>query len=262
MKLNSQEMRNHAFLMALHRAGIQLERDLKPQDQPDALQLQQAENDNEILVYGTIVDEDTRAWLAWWDISAVSGPSFRKQLAKMSGDVTVRIDSPGGDISQASMIQGAITEYTNAGNGSVNGIVEGLAFSAASIITLSMNYISMYSLAEMMIHGPNYCMCGDLRDFEFAVIRLESMEKEIVSMYAKQMGKSEADTQKMIEDTTFFTASQAVENNLADEIIETSNSGNDDGDDDSSTNKGKTGLKNDITQDPPSRVRKLARMLH
>lgn len=213
--------------------------DIKDSDEIDS-------EKNEIAVYGPIVDDESRVWMSWSDIEAMSGPYFRRLLKDMDGDVTVRIDSPGGDVSQASMIQGAIVEYINDGKGNVNGIIEGMAFSAASIITLPMSHIAMYQLAETMIHGPQGFMAGDLRDFQAYSTRLESMENEIIKAYADMMDEGEEEVRQMVEDTTFFTSSEAKNVGLIDEIIKTSSATKNKGKKDNSTkNNGTEGsLKN------------------
>ena len=181
------------YLLALQRCGLDVrldgervmlgDRELPIRNQ----QADEAEPSDDILVYGPIVDDETRSWLKWLDITSMSGPAFRAALDASEGDITVRIDSPGGDVSQASMIQGSISEYINSGRGKVNAVVEGMAFSAASLITLPMSSVAMYQLAETMIHGPIASLFGgDARDFRKVGNRLLNMENEIISSYASK----------------------------------------------------------------------------
>ena len=122
--------------------------------QPARVTAQADSGGNEVLLYGPIVSDSAKSFAETFlgNETTVSNQSFRDQLAKVSGDVTVRINSPGGDVTQASGIVAALIERRNAGD-RINAVVDGLAASAAGFVMLAAHDVRMAPLASVMIHG-------------------------------------------------------------------------------------------------------------
>lgn len=174
--------------------------------------------DGAINLYGPIVDDSTRSYLEEFGVASISGSDFRSKLEKIEGDVVVRINSPGGDVAEASIIQLAIRERI-ADKDSVVGIIEGEAYSAASLVTLSMTKVQMTELATTMIHSPWVAVMGTAGDLRKAAERLDELQNTIVSAYATKMNKDQDEIKDMLEEETFLTAKEAHEIGLVDDII-------------------------------------------
>ena len=87
-------------------------------DRWDGLKVsQQAAGEGEVMLYGPIVPGIEGAFVSEFlgDDLVVSARSFREALNKVDGDVTVRINSPGGDAWEGSAIFQALIERRNSG---------------------------------------------------------------------------------------------------------------------------------------------------
>lgn len=175
--------------------------------------------DGEVLIYGPIVSDGEAEFLRWLDIDAVSGSMFRERLASVEGDVLVRVNSIGGEIQEASVIMQAISERIESGD-KVNVVIDGFALSAASLVTLSASHVAMSRLGEIMIHGPQASGFGDIRAFEKLIKRMQSMESNLTNLYAERMGLSEEEAGQLLADETWYTAPQALEAGLVDEVVD------------------------------------------
>ena len=175
----------------------------------------------EILLYGPIVDQQTQAFYSFFgdEDMVVSNRSFRADLNALSGDVVVRINSPGGDVHEASGIQTAMIERRNAGS-KVAVTVDGLAASAASMVMISGDDVKMAPMATVMIHEPHATLFGTAEEFEAMASFLARMNGEVAALYAARMGISTDEALAVMRDGTEYTATEAVEANLADSIIE------------------------------------------
>ena len=186
--------------------------------------------DNEVLVYGPIVDGLEAAWLTEWfgENVVTSNPLFRERLNAVTGDVVVRIDSPGGDVWAASGIMTAITERRNAG-AAVDIVVDGLAASAASLVMLAGGTIKVAPMASLMIHQASGLMYGTAGDFREMADFLDRIDNQAASLYAARMDKTVDEVMAELKAETWFTGPEAVEAGLADEVIALQEAG-DDGD--------------------------------
>ena len=173
----------------------------------------------EIWAYGPLVGSGDAAWLRDMGVAAFSSTDFRAVLAE-NDEVLVRINSPGGLVSEASVIQVALAEHAENG-GTVNAIIEGMAHSAASLITLGMNgHIRIAELAESMIHLPWMLAIGGSKVLRKAADRIEPMEDRTVGQYVRRAKIGEDEMRKLLEEETFLTAAEAVRVGLADEVVE------------------------------------------
>ena len=192
------------------------------------LELQQAINpiirnaeDNEILVYGPIVDEGTRALLEeFGDKSAISSEWFKGQLEGKT-DVVMRFNSGGGDVWECSAIHGMCVEHAK--THSLKAVVDGKCASAASLIMLTAEDIAMQPMASIMVHRSNGMAGGNGDEIvSFGNYMLE-MDKTIIKLYAERSKMSVEAATEAVQKQTWLTAEQAKEKGLADRIL------NDDG---------------------------------
>ena len=166
---------------------------------------------NTIRLDDVIVGSDLEA--EFW--GGVSPQAFRRALDGMQGEVTLRINSPGGDVFAARTMAQAMREY----DGAINVIVDGLAASAASIIAVSASNVRMAPGSMMMIHKAWSIAMGNSDDFMDVAGLLEKIDGTIADTYA---AKGKGDKERYAElmgAETWFTAEEAVEEGLADEAI-------------------------------------------
>lgn len=175
------------------------------------------ENKNEILVYGPIVDEETRKMLAqWFGMNHfVSGNSFKKEMDAIQGELTVRINSPGGAVFEGATMNTLLTSR----KGQVNVIIDGMCASAATFLLMPASKISAGELANVLIHNTWMGVMGDKKELRKMADWLEKSDEQIATFYARRMKQSKAKILEMMDEETTFTAEEAVKNGIADAII-------------------------------------------
>ena len=132
--------------------------------------------------------------------------------------VTVHINSPGGDVMAGAAIYSALKEHRLNGKGSVHVIVTALAASAASIIAMAGDRISMHPVAYMMIHNPWTIAMGDAKELRKTAKTLDVISEGLVSAYQVRTGKDREELKKLLEAETWMSAATCVEEGFADEI--------------------------------------------
>lgn len=166
---------------------------------------------NEILMYGPIGED------FWEPENSITAKSIMSQLADMTGDVTVRISSGGGDVYSGIDIMNALKNYDG---GEVTVIVESLAASAASFIAVGgAERVLMRPSSEMMIHRAWSLVEGNADDARKALGDLERQDNKLAAIYAGKAGGELQDWLDAMSAETWYTAEEAVAAGLADGVI-------------------------------------------
>ena len=166
---------------------------------------------SEILLYGPIAGE--RSW--WGD--EVTPRSFAEDLESLNGkDVTVRINSGGGDVFAAHAIHNQLIAY----KGKVTVVIDGLAASAATIIAVAGDRIIMPSNALFMIHNPAIGLSDyyGAEELAQAVNALNAIKDSIVAAYRKRCNVSAEELAAMMDAETWMGAAECLEKGFIDEI--------------------------------------------
>ena len=166
---------------------------------------------SEILLYGPIAGE--RSW--WGD--EVTPRSFAEDLESLNGkDVTVRINSGGGDVFAAHAIHNQLIAY----KGKVTVVIDGLAASAATIIAVAGDRIIMPSNALFMIHNPAIGLSDyyGAEELAKAVEALNTIKASIVAAYRKRCKVSAEELAEMMDVETWMGAAECLEKGFVDEI--------------------------------------------
>lgn len=182
----------------------------------------QVNGSGEILLYGPIAS--SRSWFN----DTVTPQEFARDLESLNGkDVTVRINSGGGDVFAAHAIHNQLVAY----KGRVTVIIDGLAASAATIVAMAGQKIIMPSNSMMMIHNPaigmdDYYTAEDLQKY---VDALTAIKGSIVAAYKKRCKLSSEELEILMDAETWMGAQECLDKGFADEIngsIETVLNGN------------------------------------
>lgn len=168
------------------------------------------ESDGSKLILEGVISDET------WFGDEVSPAEFRAELNQHEGDLTVHINSGGGDVFAGLSIYNALIDY----DGKVTVRVDGLAASIASVIAMAGDEIIMSPGAMMMIHKPWTMIMGDVDELDKAKEVLEGINDSIVPIYANRTGLSQEKIVEMLDAETWMTAEQAVEQGFADSLIE------------------------------------------
>lgn len=172
----------------------------------------------ELRIDGDIVSDDD-VWLyEWCGMQCASPNTFKNELAQYSGkDITVWIDSYGGDVFAAAGIYNALKEH----KGNVTVKIDGKAMSSASVIAMAGSTIQMSPVATMMIHDPLTSAQGYASDLRKAADVLDTVKESIMNAYQLKTGKSRAKISQMMDDESYMDAKTAIKNGFADSMLYT-----------------------------------------
>lgn len=159
-------------------------------------------------LHGTIAEE------SWFD-DDVTPQLFKDELNAGSGDITVWINSPGGDCVAAAQIYNMLTQY----KGNVTVKIDGIAASAASVIAMAGNTVLMSPVSMMMIHNPATVAFGDHAEMQKAIDMLAEVKESIINAYVIKTGLSRSKLSHLMDAETWMDANKAVELGFADDII-------------------------------------------
>jgi len=165
---------------------------------------------NELYLYGDVGDP----W-GWGD--GFTPERVARALVELgAGDVTVRINSGGGVATDGVAIYSLLKAHA----GKVTVVIDGIAASAASLIAMAGDVIEMRTGAVMMIHDPSAATRGTAKTHEDAAAFLHKLADTYAAVYAERSGVAAKDVRKLMLDTTWMTADEAVANNFATKRIE------------------------------------------
>ncbi len=149
----------------------------------------------------------------WGD--EITPQDFRDELYAEDGDLTLWINSPGGNVFAAAEIYTMIRDYPR----NVTVKIASIAASAASVIAMAGNTVQMSPTALLMIHDPSTIAFGNAKDMEKAIATLNEVKESIINAYAAKTGLSRNRISKLMSDETWINAKKAVELGFADEIL-------------------------------------------
>ena len=153
-----------------------------------------------------------------WYGDEVTPALFRNELNAGTGDITVWINSPGGDVFAAAQIYNMLMDY----KGNVTVKIDGIAASAASVIAMAGTKVLMSPVSMMMIHNPMTIAFGDSAEMQKAIEMLGSVKDSIINAYEIKTGLSRAKLSHLMDAETWMDANKAVELGFADEVIKRS----------------------------------------
>ena len=157
---------------------------------------------------GTIAEE------SWFD-DDVTPQLFKDELNAGSGDVTVWINSPGGDCVAAAQIYNMLSNY----KGKVTVKIDGIAASAASVIAMAGDTVLVSPVSMLMIHNPATIAWGDHAEMQKAIDMLSEVKESIINAYVLKTGLSRPKLSHLMDAETWMDANKAVELGFADEIM-------------------------------------------
>ncbi|HEN9924030.1 TPA: head maturation protease, ClpP-related [Streptococcus agalactiae] len=159
-------------------------------------------------IEGQIADET-------WFGDEVTPQQFKNDLISGTGDITLWINSPGGDVFAAAQIYNMLMDY----QGDVHVIIDGLAASAASVIAMAGTTVSMSPVSMMMIHNPWTFAQGEAKDMAKVIEMLGEIKESIINAYELRTGLSRTKISHLMDSESWFNAKKAVELGFADKVL-------------------------------------------
>jgi len=151
-----------------------------------------------------------------WTGGGVTAKRIAGALRAMGkGDVTVNINSPGGDVFEGLSIYNLLREHP----GVVTVKVIGLAASAASVITMAADNLQIARSGFLMIHNAWSGAVGNRNDFRDFADWLEPFDRAIADIYAARTGKDQKAIMKLMDGELWMGGSDAIDQGFADDLL-------------------------------------------
>ncbi len=173
--------------------------------------INQSNNSAEILLYGFIGN--------WQNNDSNKFISDFKKLEAAHNKINVRINSGGGDVFEGITIYNALKNSS----AEIHIYIDGVAASMASVIALSGSKIFMSRYAQLMVHRVSGSANGDSDKMRETANLMDELEKSLLEIYSSKTGidkdKIQSTWMQRGKDT-WFNATDAVKQNLVDEIFD------------------------------------------
>lgn len=167
-------------------------------------------------------------YIGWGGVTAAD---FAKELKALTAKtITVRINTPGGDVFDGLAIYNSLKAHGAA----IHVKVDGLAASIGSIIAMAGDTVTMGGSAFLMVHNPWALAIGNADDMREMAATLDKIGDSLAGIYATRKGVSAEQARQWMADETWFTAEEAQAAGLADTVQGT--------DDDSASNRSRFDL--------------------
>lgn len=169
----------------------------------------------ELRIEGDIISSDDSWIYEWFGIACAAPNVFRNELAQYKGkDITLWVDSSGGDVFAATGMYNALKEH----DGKVTAKVT-KAMSAATIPTMAAKEVLITPGGIMMMHNPLTYVQGYASDMRKTAEVLDVVKDTIINAYQMKTGKPREEISQMMDNETYMSATMAVKEGFADGIL-------------------------------------------
>ena len=164
----------------------------------------------ELLLYGDISDT------SWWG-DEVTPKQFANDLGAV-GEITVRINSGGGDVFAAQTIGNLLEQHA----AHVTARIDGLCASAATVVSSHCNKVIAANDSAYMVHPVKMGLCGyvDAVKLQEYLNALAVIKENIIGLYVKKTGRDKGEVTGWMDATSWWTAAKAKENGFVDELTD------------------------------------------
>ncbi|MFE2073718.1 head maturation protease, ClpP-related [Streptomyces misionensis] len=139
------------------------------------------------------------------DLKDITAPAMR-----------VRVNSPGGSVFEGIAIANALRSHP----ATVTVQVDGIAASIASVIAMAGDRVVMQPQSMLMVHDASGMCFGNATDMAEMGSLLDKISDNIADAYAARAGGTRDDWRTTMRAETWYTADEAVEAGLADEVMQ------------------------------------------
>ncbi|MBN9293747.1 MAG: ATP-dependent Clp protease proteolytic subunit [Flavobacteriia bacterium] len=140
-----------------------------------------------------------------------------KAFLKSKTEATIHLHTPGGSVFDGNLIYNALRNS----QAKIHIVIDGLAASMGSILMLAGNTVSIADNAFVMIHAPSGIVEGNASSMSKAAQLLTTMEKQFITKYAAKTGKTEEEVKAWLNGDNWFSAEEALNAGLVDQISDT-----------------------------------------
>lgn len=172
----------------------------------------------DIALRGELWDNDSADVLRWWGFRDITAPmDIQAALDAAGGDeVTLLINSPGGDMTVGTEIRSMLRRY----QGKTTALFQGYGASAATLAATGCQVIQSEPGALLCYHNPSAVAEGDYHDMRRSAEALRNARDCVLEVYtAHSSAKSREELIALMEKNIWISPSQALDYGLIDEIV-------------------------------------------
>ena len=163
----------------------------------------------ELMLYGDIAES------FWGD--TISAKEVTEYLADLDVEnINVYINSNGGVVDTAIAINNALRRH----KAKVTVNIDGIAASAATLITCAGDTVRMPKNALFMIHNPSTIAMGDSEEMRKQAEVLEKYKNSITETYLQKVNIDKEKLSELMDSESWLSAEEALKYGFIDEIIE------------------------------------------
>jgi ATP-dependent Clp protease protease subunit len=150
----------------------------------------------------------------WWG-DDVTPTIFKEELGATSGDVTIWINSPGGDVFAGAQIYNMLKEYP----GKITVKIDGCAASIASVIAMAGDEVLMSPVSTIIIHNPETFAWGDEKEMKRVKDMLGEIKEAIINAYEMKTKLPRTRISELMDDESCMNVKTAMELGFADGML-------------------------------------------
>ena len=150
----------------------------------------------------------------WWG-DEVTPAIFKEELNQVKGEITVWINSPGGDVFAGAQIYNMLKEYP----ARVTVKIDGIAASIASVIAMAGDEVLMSPVSTMVVHNPETVAFGNEDEMNRAIGMLKEVKDAVINAYELKTGLSRARISHLMDAESWMNAKTAMELGFADGML-------------------------------------------
>ena len=193
--------------------------------QRDFYTMTTVDNDSAVItMYGEIVEQQPTDW--WGDPiegQFIIESEFLEDLEQVSkcSEITIRMNSCGGDAGVSVLIHNRLRELANSGK-KLTCIVDGVAMSGGSLIMCACDTVKVNPSSLIMIHKCWSFLFGGYNADELRSMAKtnDAYDKSQIQIYQRKSTLSETVISHMMSETTYMTGKEAVDKGFADEVLD------------------------------------------
>ena len=172
----------------------------------------------DITLRGELWDNDSADVLRWWGWRDITAPMDIATALEAAGgeDVTLLINSPGGDMTVGTEIRSMLRRYP----GKTTALFQGYGASAATLAATGCQVIQSEPGALLCYHNPSGAAEGDYRDMRRSAQALRNARDCILEVYtARSSAKTKEELMALMDQNIWISPTQAKDYGLIDEIV-------------------------------------------